>query len=294
MWHRIALTAAFLMSAPAWAGCPPEGTDAASLRLLKEQKFAVEDTAARDALALGLVDCLSDPDPEIRDGIAYEGITAWLRGDQLAEPVRRQLLERLYAQLDGKDPEGFTHPFAALMLSEVARTDRLQPWLSADERVDMVKRATRYLASVNDYRGYDAKEGWRHGVAHGADWLLQLASNEQVNREQVEQILAALTLQIVPEQAHAYVFGEPGRLARPIIFIARRGVLGDAEWQAWFTGLPQRLGNQDQAYRDVAWLARRHDLIAFLGSLYLEADQSADPKVQALKPAVVAGIKAVP
>ena len=31
------------------------------------------------------------------------------------------------------------------------------------------------------------------------------------------------------------------RLARPIIFIARRGVLGDAEWQAWFTGLPQRL-----------------------------------------------------
>jgi len=294
MWHRIALTAAFLVSTTAWAGCPPEGTDAASLRLLKEQKFAMEDAAARDALALGLVDCLSDPDPEVRDGIAYEAITAWLRGDQLAEPVRRQLLERLYAQLDGKDPEGFTHPFAALMLSEVARTDRLQPWLSADERADMVKRATRYLASVNDYRGYDAKEGWRHGVAHGADWLLQLASNEQVNRDQVEQILAALTLQIVPEQPHAYVFGEPGRLARPVIFIARRGLLGDAEWQAWFTGLPQRLGNQEQAYRDVAWLARRHDLIAFLGSLYLEADQSADSKVQALKPAVVAGIKAVP
>jgi len=294
MWHRIALTAAFLVSTTAWAGCPPEGTDAASLRLLKEQKFAMEDAAARDALALGLVDCLSDPDPEVRDGIAYEAITAWLRGDQLAEPVRRQLLERLYAQLDGKDPEGFTHPFAALMLSEVARTDRLQPWLSADERADMVKRATRYLASVNDYRGYDAKEGWRHGVAHGADWLLQLASNEQVNRDQVEQILAALTLQIVPEQPHAYVFGEPGRLARPVIFIARRGLLGDAEWQAWFPGLPQRLGNQEQAYRDVAWLARRHDLIAFLGSLYLEADQSADSKVQALKPAVVAGIKAVP
>ena len=294
MWHRIALTAAFLLSTPAWAGCPPEGTDAASLRLLKEQKFAMEDAAARDALAIGLVDCLSDPDPEVRDGIAYEAITTWLRGDQLAEPVRRQLLERLYAQLDGKDPEGFTHPFAALMLSEVARTDRLQPWLSADERADMVKRATRYLASVNDYRGYDAKEGWRHGVAHGADWLLQLASNDQVNRDQVEQILAALTLQIVPEQPHAYVFGEPGRLARPVIFIARRGLLGEAEWQAWFTGLPQRLGNQEQAYRDVAWLARRHDLIAFLGSLYLEADQSADAKVQALKPAVVAGIKAVP
>jgi len=294
MWHRIALMAVFLVSASAWAGCPPEGTDAASLRLLKQQAFAMEDAAGRDALALGLVDCLSDPDPGMRDGIAYEALTAWLRGGQLAEPVRRQLLERLYARLDGEDPEGFTHPFAALVLSEVARTDRLQPWLSADERADMVRRATRYLASVNDYRGYDAEEGWRHGVAHGSDWLLQLASNEQVGREQIERILAALTVQIVPEQAHAYVFGEPGRLARPIVFIARRGMLGEAEWQAWFTGLPQRLGTPEQAYHDVAWLARRHDLIAFLGSLYLEADQSADANVRALKPAVVAGIKALP
>ena len=31
--------------------------------------------------------------------------------------------------------------------------------------------------SVRDYRGFDAKQGWRHGVAHGADLLLQLSRN---------------------------------------------------------------------------------------------------------------------
>lgn len=294
MLRRIAALLLLCASAHVWAECPPEGTDRPSLELLKQQEFAIDDAARRDTLALGLVDCLGDPDPALRDGIAYEALTAWMRGKLLSEDTRRKLMARLYALLKADDPQGFTHPFAALVLSEVARTDRIEPWLSKKERNDMVTRATEYETSVRDYRGFIAGEGWRHGVAHGADWLLQLASNEQVDRKQVDRILAALTTQIVPEEAHAYVFGEPGRLARPVVFIAKRGLLSEAEWQAWFTGLSQRLGDQAMAYQDPAWLARRHDLIAFLGGLYLEADQSTDSQINGLKPAIVAGVKAVP
>lgn len=285
--------AGLLLSSPAYASCPPDGTDAASLRLLPAQRFVVPDDV-RAALVEGLPSCLSDPDPTLRDGVAYEGLSAWLRAGLLDEAQRRGLRDRLYAMLGDEASDGVGPPFAALVLSEVARTDRIAPWMSADERDAMVRRAADYLSSVRDYRGFDAKEGWRHGVAHGADWALQLVLNERVDRAQVETLLQAVAAQVMPENAHAYVFGEPGRLARPLLYAAKRGLLDEAAWTRWFDALPPRLGDAKQAYADTAWLARRHDLMAFLMSVHLEADQSEDPNIRALKPIVVQTLKAVP
>ena len=285
--------AGLLLAHPAMAACPPEGTDASSLRLLKEQGFVVTDEV-RNALVVGLPACLSDPDPMLRDGVAYEALSAWLRAGQLDVAQRRALRDRLYAMLDEDDGTGLGPPFAALVLSEVARTDRISAWMSTEERAAMVERAAAYLSSVRDYRGFDAKEGWRHGVAHGADWSLQLVLNERVDRGQVETLLRAVAAQVVPENAHAYVFGEPGRLARPVLYAAKRGVLDEAAWRRWFDALPPRLGDAKQAYADSAWLARRHDLMTFLTSVHLDADQSDDANLRALKPIVVQTLKAVP
>lgn len=66
--------AGLLLSSAAQAACPPEGTDPASLQVLREQKFAVPDDV-RAALVAGLPACLADPDPALRDGVAYEGLS---------------------------------------------------------------------------------------------------------------------------------------------------------------------------------------------------------------------------
>lgn len=287
---------ALLVAGHATAGhaCPPEGTDASSLQLLKQQQFQVDDAGTRDALALGLLDCLSSPDPAMRDGIAYEALTAWLRGDQLQAAAKRKLRDRLYAMLQEPDADGFRQPFAALVLSEVARTDRIAPWMTPEERVVMVDQAAHYLASVKDYRGYDDTQGWRHAVAHASDWLMQLALNPALERPQLDAMLAALETQVVPASAHPYVFGEPGRLARPVLYIAKHGLLTEADWTSWFLALPERIGDPGKAYADTAWLARRHDLLAFLTGLYLEADQSDDPHIKSLKAPVVMALKTVP
>jgi hypothetical protein len=287
---------ALLASVPAWSqdACPPEDIDVGSLSMLKEQKFAIGDAATRNTLALGLLDCLSDPDPALRDGIAYEALAQWMRGDQLDVAIRRQLRDRLQAMLKEPDAEGFRRPFSALVLSEVARTDRIAPWMSPQERAAMVEAAADYLVSVRDYRGYDDAQGWRHGVAHGSDWLMQLALNPALERRQLDPMLSAIASQAVPESAHAYVYGEPGRLARPVLYLARHGWLSEAEWIAWFGGLPARIGDPAKAYADTAWLARRHDLLAFLTAIYLEADQSDDARIKALKVPVVMAMKAVP
>ncbi len=291
--RNILLWGVCLLAAPAFAQCPPEGQSKPSLQALKALQFALPDAAEKQKLADGLLACLGDPDPELRDGIAYEALTQWMRAGDFDADALRGLRDKLYAMLDADDKQGFAHPFAALVLSEVARTDRIKPWMTPEERVAMVDRAAAYVESVRDYRGYIDGEGWRHGVAHGADWLMQLSLDPALERAQLDRILAAVASQAIPEATHAYVFGEPGRLARPVMYIAQRGLLSEADWTAWFASLPPRVGKLDRS-RYAAWLAHRHDLMAFMMSTYLEADQSQDTKIKQLKPAIVAALKQIP
>jgi hypothetical protein len=293
--HKILLLGACLLAAawlPAHADeCLPEGHDKASLQALKAAGFVLPDAAARRALAVGLVACLADPDPELRDGIAYEALTAWMRNGDFDTDTLRALRDRLYPMLEAGDDPGFAAPFAALVLSEVARTDRVAPWMAAGERTAMVERAASYVESVRDYRGYVEGQGWRHGVAHGADWLMQLSLDPALERAQLDRILAAVASQVAPMDGPAYVFGEPARLARPVLFVAQRQSLSPEDWQAWFARLPT--GVAETREQDFArWLARRHDLMAFLTGLYLQVDQSSDPGIQGLKPAIEAALKA--
>lgn len=300
MMLRARLLAAWLCLLPVTAmvqaqgPCPPATHDKAALEALKSNAFAVPDAARKRALAQDLVACLGSADPALRDGIAFEALSAWMRAGDFDPTTLRGLRDALYALLDGEAGEGYARPFAALVLSEVARTDRIAPWMSAQERDLMVDKAAGYVASVRDYRGYDDAQGWRHGVAHGADWLMQLALHPALDRAQADRILSAVATQAVPASAHAYVYGEPGRLARPVLFVAQRALLSDADWRAWFAALPPKLGDAALAYKDSGWLARRHDLMAFLTALYVDADGSADAGIRALKPAVVEAMKAVP
>lgn len=291
---RLMLIVLFILAAAPAMACPPPGYDKPALQALKKNGFAVADPARRRELAQALVACLGDPDPELRDGIAFEALSQWMRADAFDAAQMGALRDRLYGLLDGPEGEGYARPFAALVLSEVARTDRIKPWMSAAERAAMVDKAAAYVEGVRDYRGYDDVQGWRHGVAHGADWLMQLALNPALDRAQADRILAAVVAQAVPASGHAYVFGEPERLARPVLFVAQRGLHSDAEWAAWFAALVPRIGDAKQAYRNVAWLARRHDLSGLLQNIYLQAGNSQDPKIRTLQPAVLAAIKAIP
>lgn len=278
----------------AQAACPPAGHDQASLQALKAADAPVASEGGRLAVAMELVDCLAHPDPMVRDGIAYGLLADWMRAGAFDAEGLRRLRSALYAVLAGPEGEGFARPFAALVLSELARTDRVAPWMDAGEREEMLDKAVAYVVGVSDYRGYDNAVGWRHGVAHGADWLMQLALNPALERVQLDRILTAVAAQVVPGSAHAYVFGEPGRLARPVLYVAARGLHTGAEWQSWFAALPPALGDASLAYVDASWLARRHDLVAFLQAVYVESGRSGKDSIRALQPAADAALRAIP
>ena len=282
-----------MASGLAQAACPPAGMDRAALNRLKADGFRVADPERRERLLLDMVDCLGDPDPAVRDGIAYEAFVQWLRGDVDAATLRR-LLTALYRALDAPDAEGLHASFAALVLSEVARTDHVRPWMTMEDREAMVLRAADHLQRVRDYRGFTADVGWRHGVAHGADWVAELGRNPALTGDQVQRLLRALATQVVPETPHAYIHGESTRLAVAALAVAGTHSLSRKDWQAWLQTLASRLGPPPADAMDADWLARRHDLGVFLMTLYVGADNDPSAEVRMLVPSIRQSIAGLP
>ena len=275
--------------------CPPPGYTLAQLQRLKSESFEVPDTQARQDLALALPACLADRRPELRDGIAFEALSHWMRADALDPDTRRRLRDRVLQMLAERDASGFAAPFAALVLSEIARTDRIKPWLAPDERDKLVDAAAGFLSSVRDYRAFSDTEGWRHGVAHGADFALQLVLNPAVAKPQVAKLLTAVASQVSPPGTTAFHAGEPERLARPVLFAAERGAFTDAEWKGWFERVtaPAPLTAWDQAFASEAGLAKRHNTLAFLTALYYAASESENAQLRLLLPHVREGIRSL-
>ncbi len=247
-------------------GCAPTSEARTAWLALAEREFEIGDDADRQQRALALVDCLGDRDPQLRDGVAFTGLSTWLRAGAIDEATRLALAERLLPLVAApEDAAGFRRSFAALALSEVARADRIAPALPADLRQRVVEAAAQFLSSTRDHRGFDPVDGWRHAVAHGADLVLQLGLHPAATAGELRQLFDALASQVAPVGV-AYQHGEPDRLARAVFFLHARGLLDDAFWDGWFARLgdPAPLAGWGAAYESADGLARRHDLLAFL------------------------------
>ncbi len=289
----------FVFVGAALGACPPATHARAALDALKRSGFAIEDDAVRNRLALALVDCLQDPDPALRDGLAFEAYSTWMRAGSLGTATRRALSRKLQQLLDpgSGDAEGFRQPFAALVLSEIARTDRIQPWMTPAERAALVARGSLYLSSIRDYRGFDPVSGWRHGVAHGADLLMQLALNPALTRAELDSMLAAVAAQVVPAQGVFYRYGESERLMRPVLFIAARGLHSEAEWSAWLQDVasPAPFAAWGDVFTSNAGLAKKHNTTAFLQSLYVNVAAGEDAALrERLLPALQVALRKLP
>lgn len=279
-------------SAPAFSqalACPPAGYDRAQLEALRASQFNIENRRARERFAHGLIACLSSPDPFLRDQVAYEGLTRILRADQLSVAVRTQLTNETLAVLRGPEGDGFARPFAALALSELVRADRINGYYDDAMKDEIVARAGEYMAGVRDYRGYDEREGWRHGVAHAADLLMQIALDPNFNdAAHLQAVRDAVATQVSPTN-HFYVYGEPERLARPILFVAARNAFTADEWTAWFAQFGASQG--EELFSSQAGLAKRHNTRAFLHALWINARASQSTADDVLIPGIEAALR---
>jgi hypothetical protein len=251
---------------------------------------------ARNADLDALAVCLGDPDPAVRDDFAFTLWSEGLRGKYLTSAQMRHALGLLTTMVvTPDDAAGFRRPFAALALSEIARADRVEAFLTDAELHALAETGTTYLRGVRDYRGFVPGEGWRHGVAHGADLMLQLALNPRLSRADIDLVFGAVAAQVAPPGSHAYVHGEARRLARPILFLAKRTDIDDAAWAAWFQSLhPDDAPRWKAPYASEAGLAAIHNSSVFGDAIYVAASESQDPQVRGLALLAAGLLKALP
>jgi hypothetical protein len=291
----LALALVAASAGTAEATCSPLGKTRGELEALKGADWKIASEADRNGLALAMTACLGDPDPAMRDDIATDGLTHLLRGQQLSDATMLTLMRDLEAKLQAPDPQGFLRPFAALNLSEVVRADRVKPFMTVSQREGVMMASINYMLRITDYRGFNAQEGYRHAVAHGADLMMQLAMNPGIDTKGLSQIRAALSVQAGTSNT-SYVTGEGERIARALLMIAKRKAFSEADWTDWATRLagPAALKTWDKWWLSEAALARRHNLLQVFASLYITTTAGSDPDLAALRPAVLAGLKALP
>ena len=260
-------------------------------------KFEGVSTAELQTFAIDLLPCVGDSDPEIRDGVVFESMVHLLRNQKLDQPTQLILFDSLLDMLEGPDvPGGFLKPFAALDLSEVVRADRVEPYLSDEKRQRVVDVSAHYLIEIADYRGFHDQEGWRHAIAHTSDVMLQLTLNENISDPQLLQMRQAIATQITPDNGHAYIHGESERLARPILYMARRSTFLQEDWDAWFAkvGDPTPFEDWNAVFKSEVGLAKLHNAKAFVNAIYINASASQNENVKALANSALNVLKELP
>lgn len=276
--------------------CQPAGYDRARLDALKAASWTIADDVERNALALGLAECLGDRDSAVRDGIAFEGLQHYMRNNLLTRETLTALNANLQAKLTAPDPQGFQRPFSALVLADVARTDRIAPWMSEAQRTQLIDASIAYMRGITDYRGFTPGEGYRHATAHTADLMLQLVLNPAIGKPDLIRIRDAIASQIAPA-GHYYIHGESERLATPILYMATRNVFDEAEWTAWFTQIsgPGSLGSSwDGWFQSEQGLARKHNLMTFLNVMQTNVSLSENAAFAPMRAGVEAAVRSLP
>lgn len=276
--------------------CQPAGYDRARLDALKAAGWAIADDGERNALALGLTECLGDRDPAVRDGIAFEALQHYMRNNLLTSETLTALNTNLQAKLTAPDPQGFQRPFSALVLADVARTDRVAPWMSETQRTQLIDAAVTYMRGITDYRGFTPGEGYRHATAHTADLMLQLVLNPAIGKPDLVRIRDAIASQIAPP-GHYYIHGESERLAAPILYMATRNVFDEAEWTAWFaqvSGAGPLGASWDGWWQSEQGLARKHNLMTFLNVMQTNVSLSQNPAFAPMRPGIEAAVRSLP
>jgi hypothetical protein len=216
------------------------------------------------SLTAELSDALADPDPGIRDGTAYAVMATW---------IERGVLDQRLAGLGDEMAARFRNPrieartFAALVLCWIVARGRFdEAWVSA---------FADWYPAEGDLRGFDAKLGWLHAVAHGADLLGALGLDPHVRPARMLELGARRMLAATDQ---VWRDGEDDRLGRAMALTLTRPDLIEEESTRWLSLVDARFSRSEPGPMP----AEVSNSVRTLRLLYVLADRGvrAEPDAQ--------------
>lgn len=203
--------------------------------------FRLPEDRPLDDLTTELVQMLGDPDPDVRDGIAYPVLSAWLREgvfDDLLAGFGDGVAEGLFTGLgeDGTDSV-LRRSFSALLLAETVSRDLGARAVHSDAIFRWGDRAASWFVRERDLRGYIEGRGWAHAVAHGADLLATLARSPHFGTLELTVLLDVVADRLLSPTSYRFHHGEDDRLALVVMAVLHRNLIGIEILEPWIERL---------------------------------------------------------
>jgi hypothetical protein len=210
---------------------------------VKANGLKVPDDRPLAELTSELTAMLGDPDPAVRDGIAYPTLATWV-----AEGVYDELLEGLADGIatgltiglgDEATDTVFRRSFSVLVLADCIERDNREHLVPPTAMVSWGDRVASWFVRERDLRGWVPGKGWAHAAAHGADALAALAASEAMGRMELTVLLDVVADRLLLPTGHFLTHGETDRLARATMRILRRDLVGLDVLEPWLARLAQ-------------------------------------------------------
>jgi hypothetical protein len=215
---------------------------------------------------------LGDPDPDVRDGIAFPTMATWIDEgvyDDLLVGLGDGMCHGLDIGLGEAESDSvFRRSFSALILTEcIDRTTRAA--LGGPNVVlRWGDRIMSWYSRERDLRGFVPGKGWAHAVAHGADALGALARSPVLGRLELTVILDVIADRLLTPTDTFFVCGEGDRLAFATMHLLRRDVLGIDVLEPWVARLAAGAVGRGSVNRNPYLVSG--NVQAYLRSLHLQ------------------------
>lgn len=221
---------------------------------------------------------LGDPDPEIRDGIAFPTLATWIDEgvyDDLLVGLGDGMCHGLDIGLGQRgDDSVFRRSFSALILTECIDRSTATGLAGPDVVLRWGDRLMGWLAREQDLRGFVPGKGWAHAVAHGADALGALARSPHLGRLELTVILDVVADRLLAPTEEFLVCGEDDRLAFATLHLLRRNILDLAVLEPWVARLAA--GAQGNGDADTNPFRVAGNVQGYLRSLHLQLALTAE------------------
>lgn len=234
--------------------------------------FRVPQNAALDELTTELVVMLGDPDPRVRDDLAYSVLAAWvIEGvyDDLLAGLGDGLTIGMRAGLgdDGTDSV-LRRSFSAVALAAVIARDNVTHGLHPSVVLTWADRFVAWFLGERDLRGWIPGRGWAHAGAHGADLYGALTASRYLGADELTVLLDVLAERLLAPTQHRFVAGEPDRLAFAAMSLIHRDLVSVDALEAWLDRIAPALA--DPPSTGVPEPAERSNMLGFVRALHLQ------------------------
>lgn len=193
---------------------------------LREGEYAPPQEHRLSDLTAQLTRMLGDPDPEIRDGLAYPLLATWIEHgayDDLLAGLGDGMCAGLSAGVGESGTDSvFRRSFSALVLAECIDRDTLIRRQPPSRILEWGDRLAAWFVRERDLRGFVDGRGWAHAAAHGADALGALARSPYFGATELTVLLDVIADRVLDPATPLLVHGEPDRIAHAVMEILRR------------------------------------------------------------------------